>query len=177
MNFLQSLFQSANQPPTPPTIGEAFNVWTYYVAAKECRTLTMMMSNHTNDIEQKQLIEHLISEVLEPQIKQMTDFLRNEGIPMPPGSGDKPKANEQQIPPGAKMTDDEIANMVLLKTIGLLSLCHLGLAQGLRDDIGSMFYNFQAHVLAHSYNLKKTMQKRGWMLVPPFYYASHGVPR
>lgn len=176
MNILQSMFQSAQQPSTPPHIGEAFNVWTYYVAAKESRILTQMMLNHTNDTEQKQLMEHFINEILEPQVKQVTDFLRNEGIPMPPGTGDKPKANEQQVPPGAKMTDDEIANMLVVKTIGLLYLCHIGLAQGLRDDIGAMFLNFQTHLLAHSYTLKKTMQKRGWLVVPPFYYASHGVP-
>lgn len=176
MNILQSLFQSAQQPATPPHIGEAFNVWTYYVAVKEARTICLMMHNHTNDTELKETMEHFINEVLEPQIKQVTDFLRNEGIEMPPGTGDKAKANEQAIPPGAKMTDNEIANMLIVKLNGLLMFCFNGLFSALRDDISAMFYNFEGHVLAQSYTVKKMMQKRGWIRIPPFFYASSGTP-
>lgn len=176
MNILQSLFQGMQQPDTPPHIGEAFNVWTYYVSAQECRVLAVMMLNHTNDTELKQTVEHFIADVLAPQIKQLSDFLRNEGIDMPAGTGDKPKANEQQIPPGAKMTDMEIANMLIVKLNGLLLFCFMGLFSGLRDDISAMFYTFQGHVMAQSYTLKRLMQRRGWLIVPPFYYASHGAP-
>ncbi|HEY3367181.1 MAG TPA: DUF3231 family protein [Symbiobacteriaceae bacterium] len=157
-------------------MGEAFNAWTYYVAVKESRILCLMMLNHTNDTELKEVIEHFISDVLEPQGEQLSDFLRNEGIDMPHGTGDKPKANEQQIPPGAKMTDNEISNMLIVKLNGLLLFCFMGLFSGLRDDISGMFYNFQGHVIVQTYTLKKLMQKRGWLLVPPYYYASHGAP-
>jgi len=86
-----------------------------------------MMLNHTNDSELKEAMEHSVDDVLESQSKQITDFLRNEGIDMPAGTGDKAKANEQQIPPGAKMTDDEIANMLIVKLNGLLLFCFMGL--------------------------------------------------
>lgn len=177
MNFLQSLFQSTQQPHTPPHIGEAFNAWTYYVSAQECRVLSVMMLNHTNDSELKEMMEHFVADMLAPQINQLSDFLRNEGIDMPPGTGDKPKANEQQIPPGAKMTDMEIANMLIVKVNGLLMFCFMGLFVGLRDDISGMFVTFQGQVIAQAYTLKKLMQKRGWLIVPPFYYASHGAPQ
>lgn len=175
LNILQSMFQSLQQPSTPPHIGEAFNIWTYYVAVKESRTIGLMMLNHTNDTELKETLEHFIDELLEPQLKQVTDFLRNEGVDMPHGTGDKPKANEKEIPPGAKMTDNEIANMLVVKLNGLLLFCFMGLFSALRDDISGMLYNFQGHVLLQSYTLKKLMQKRGWLLVPPFYYGSTGV--
>lgn len=176
MNILQSLFQSIQQPNTPPHIGEAFNAWTYYVSAQECRVLSVMMLNHTNDSELKETLEHFIADLLASQISQLSDLLRNEGIDMPPGTGDKPKANHQQIPPGAKMTDMEIANMLIVKVNGLLLFCFMGLFSGLRDDIAAMFYKFQGQVMVQSYSLKKLMQKRGWLIVPPFYYASHGAP-
>ncbi|HWH72559.1 MAG TPA: DUF3231 family protein [Candidatus Sulfotelmatobacter sp.] len=172
MNILQSLFQTMQQPSTPPHVGEAFNAWAYYVSVKESRIIALMMLNHTNDLELKDMLEHFINDVLEPQAKQLTDFLRNEGIDMPAGTGDKAKANEQQIPPGAKMTDNEIANMVVVKLNGLLLFCFMGQFGALRDDISAMFYNFQTHVMAQSYNHKKLMQKRGWLLVPPYYYGS-----
>ncbi|HWI53555.1 MAG TPA: DUF3231 family protein [Symbiobacteriaceae bacterium] len=175
LNILQGLFQSIQQPTTPPHIGEAFNCWTYYVALKESRVICLLMLNHTNDTELKQMMEHFIDEILEPQLKQMTDFLRNEGIDMPHGTGDKPKANEREIPSGAKMTDAEIANMLIVKLNGLLLFCFMGLFSVLRDDIGGMYYNFQGHVMAQTYTLKKLMQKRGWLLTPPFYYASKGT--
>lgn len=177
MNILQSLFQSIQQPTTPPHIGEAFNCWTYYAALKESRVACLTMLNHTNDTDLKETIEHFIDELLDPQIKQMTDFLRNEGIDIPPSSGDKPKANEREVPPGAKMTDAEIANMLIVKVNGLLLLCFMGLFSVLRDDIAGMFYNFQGHVMLQSYTLKKLMQKRGWMLTPPLYYASKDSSR
>lgn len=177
MNILQSLFQTAQQPSVPPHIGEAFNVWTYYVGAKEARVICLMMLNHTNDPDLKEAIEHFVNDVLEPQVKQVTDFLRNEGIDMPAGTGDKAKADERQIPAGAKMTDNEIANMLIVKINGLLMFCFFGLFSGIRDDINAMFFNFQTHVMAQAYTLKKLMQKRGWLLVPPFYYAGTSAPK
>ncbi|MGE5674477.1 MAG: DUF3231 family protein [Mycobacterium leprae] len=177
MNILQSLFQTAQQPAVPPHIGEAFNVWTYYVGAKEARVICLMMLNHTNDPDLKEAIEHFVNDVLEPQAKQVMDFLRNEGIDMPAGTGDKAKADEREIPPGAKMTDNEIANMLIVKINGLLMFCFFGLFSGIRDDIIGMFFNFQTHVMAQGYTLKKLMQKRGWLLVPPYYYAGTGAPK
>ena len=175
MNFLQSLFQSAQQPSTPPHVGEAFNLWTYYVSVQESRVLAVMMLNHTNDNELKEMIEQFVADLLAPQIKQLSDLLRNEGIDMPPGTGDKPKANEQHIPPGAKMTDMEIANMLIVKVNGLLMFCFMGLFSALRDDLAATFFKFQGDVLTHAYMLKKLMQKRGWLITPPFFYASHGA--
>lgn len=109
-----------------------------------------MMLNHTNDTELKETLEHFVAGLLIPQIKRLSDFLRNEGIDMPPGTGDKPKANEQQIPPGAKMTDMEIANMLIVKINGLLMFCFMGLFTGLRDDIAAMFIAFQGQVLTQA---------------------------
>lgn len=172
MNILQSLFRTMQQPAAPPHIGEAFNAWSYDVAAKESRILCLMMLNHTNDPDLKEAIEHFVADVLEPQAKQLTDFLRNEGIDMPAGTGDKAKADEQQIPAGAKMTDNEIANMLIVKLNGLLLFCFMGLFSGVRDDISAMFINFQAHVIAQVYSFKKLMQRRGWLLLPPYYYAN-----
>jgi len=175
VNILQSLFQTIQQPSGPPHVGEAYFVWAYYVAAKESRILSLMMLNHTNDPELKESIEHFINDVLEPQAKQLTDLLRTEGIDMPAGTGDKAKADEQQIPSGAKMTDNEIANMLLVKLNGLLLFSFMALFGAVRDDISAMFYNFQAHVMAQSYTQKKLMQKRGWLLVPPYYHAGKHV--
>lgn len=58
---------------------------------------------------------------------------------MNPATGDKPKVNEALVPPGAKMTDAEVANLLVVKVEGLLNICHTGLAQSQRDDVAALY--------------------------------------
>lgn len=167
MNILQTLFQSVTSPPIPLHEGEAFGLWTYYEAVAQTRSHLLILLNHTDDEELKELMEHFIADVLEPQIGQVKGKLLHEGISLPNVSRDRPKADPSQIPPGARFSNDDIAQVLVARVQGLLSLCQAGLNQSLRDEVGQMFYNFQNHVLLQGVSLKGMMRKRRWLRVPP----------
>jgi hypothetical protein len=171
VNILQSLFQNSEATKNPPHVGEAFHLWTTFFTASESKAIVLILVNHTNDIELKESIEHFVADVLTPMIQRCQDVMKNEGIALPTVTPDAAKADERLIPGGAKITDDLLAQMVVIKLQGLMEYVYRGLSQSVREDIGSMFYSFLGHILAHGYSLRKLMEKRGWLRVPPFYYA------
>lgn len=167
MNLLESLFHAMQDPSPPAHLGEAFAVWTYFVALKEVRAICLLMTNHTADSELREFIEHFVTNIEEPQLKKLRELMRNEGIDFPTVTADKAKANPAHIPAGAKLTDEEISNVLVVKAQGLLVLAHGAMLQGLRPDLSAMWYRFHAEVLAESFKLKQMMQKRGWLRIPP----------
>lgn len=167
MNVIQSLLKSAQQPPQSLHSGEVFALWTLYTGAAESRAICMLMINHTNDTALKEEIEHFIADVEEPLIKKLKQLLAHEGIGIPPTTGDKPRANEAAIPAGAKMTDTEIANLLVIKLGGLLNICHQGILQALRDDVGVLLLGTYQHLVTQAFTLKTLMREHGWLRIPP----------
>jgi hypothetical protein len=122
-----------------------------------------------DDTALKETIEHYIADVEEPLISKLKQLLAHEGLGIPPTTGDKPRANEATIPPGAKMTDMEIANLLVVKLDGLLNICHYGIIQALRDDVGLMLVETYQHLVAQGFTLKKLMREHGWLRLPPLF--------
>lgn len=172
LNILESLFRSVTRPEQPLHAGEAFTLWAYYEAAAETRAILLVLLNHTEDKGLKELMEHFIDDVLEPQVKQAKDKLLEEGIILPEVSPDHPKVEAKLVPVGARFTDEQICNMIVVKVQGLLQFCHEGIARSLRDELGVMFYTFQSHILAQGASMKGLMTQRGWLRVPPTFVAS-----
>jgi hypothetical protein len=167
LNILESLYHDMTKPDSPAHMGEAFFMWTYFMAVSEARTLLLIMTNHTKEPGLKELMEHFIADVLEPQIDQVKKKLVDEGISLPVVTPDPPKADQAEIPPGAKLVDQEIAKMIMVKVLGLLDLSYQGLRFSFRSDVGAMFARFQGQVLAQGYPLREMMLKRGWISYPP----------
>ncbi|HWI50707.1 MAG TPA: DUF3231 family protein [Symbiobacteriaceae bacterium] len=172
MNILQSLFHEVTKVDDPLHVGEVMNLWLCYTGVAESRSICLLLTNHTNDSDLKEIIEHLIDDLETPMIKRLGDLMLSEGVALPAITGDKPKADESAIPLGAKLTDAEIANLLVVKLEGMLTVCHTGLIQSIRPDLGRMFYAFQSHLLAQGLSLKNLMQLRGWIRLPPYFRPS-----
>lgn len=169
MNILQTLFQMGTNPRLPLHAGEAFGLWAYCEAVSETRAICRLLLNHTDDKELKELIEHFIADVLQPQMMKVQEVMLNKGLSLPDITPDKPKADPGQIPVGARFEDPQIANMLVVKIQGLLLFCHEGLARTLQQDLAAMYYTFQSHVLAQGATLTPLMRKRGWLRLPPVF--------
>lgn len=176
MNIIGGLIKAVTDPTYPPHVGEVNMLWALYVATAESRAFCLLMLNHTSDPDLKDTIEHFIADFEEPTVQRLSDVIKNEGIPIPPITADKSKANERDVPPGAKMTDSEIANLLVIKLEGMLMLAHTGVTQSLRDDFGAMFLSIYNHAVAQGFTLKKTMRKRGWLKIPPPYIVGKESP-
>ena len=172
MNIVQSLFKAAAQPPQPLHAGEVFVLWSLYLGVAESRIICQLMTNHTNDTSLEESIEHFIADIEEPLITKLKELMAHEGIDIPPSTGEKPRASEAQIPVGAKLTDAEIANLLVVKLEGMLNLCHIGIGQALRDDLGLMLLGAYQHLVTQGFTLKKLMRHRGWLRVPPHFPVS-----
>ncbi|HWI53997.1 MAG TPA: DUF3231 family protein [Symbiobacteriaceae bacterium] len=172
MNWFEHILNTVTKPKGPLHYGEVMNLWTFLAAIQESRAFCLTALNHTEDPELKRIMERAVKDIEEPAAQQITELLKNEGVPLPQTTQDKTKANPADVPPGAKMLDEEIALYVLGKLEGLLLICSSGLMQSLRNDVSAMFYNLQARLLGEGYLLKNTMQERGWLKIPPFHYPS-----
>jgi hypothetical protein len=70
--------------------------------------------------------------------KEGTDFMIREGL-LPDTSESRPESNPNAVPLGVKLTDDEIANGVSIKTASAIMLCASGASQCIRNDVGQMW--------------------------------------
>jgi hypothetical protein len=160
-----------------PHVGEVFGIWSYYTALVNARSVCLILTNHVADKDLKETIEHFLSDVEEGQARELGQVMRAEGISFPTVVADYPSADERQIPPGAKFTDAEAINLMIIKIEGLLTICGTVMIQCVRDDLGMMFYRFQGQLIAQAYPIKKMMQHRGWLLMPPVYPQNLADPR
>jgi hypothetical protein len=167
VNFLQTLIQNVQKPQPQLHAGEAFTLWAVYEASAETRSICLVLLNHTENEDLRELIEHFIADVLEPQIKQVKQQMLNEGVVLPNVTPDSPKADPMEIPAGARFKDEQIANMLVIKIQGLLLFIHEGLTRSLRDDLGAQYAVFQGHLLAQGATLKALLTQRGWLRIPP----------
>lgn len=60
------------------------------------------------------------------QSKELRDFMLREGVTLPPASEKKPESEPNSVPPGVKLTDDEIANALSIKVVANYMMCATG---------------------------------------------------
>ncbi|WP_261176540.1 DUF3231 family protein [Anaerobacillus sp. CMMVII] len=99
-----------------------------------------------------------------------------EGVPLPPVPDKKPLSEPDEIPLGAKLTDNEIANGVSLKIAMAAVECAMANSQSIRTDVGLMWLEFYTEMLTFGATTKTLLRKRGWIKVPPYYYPP-GLPK
>jgi hypothetical protein len=112
----------------------------------------------------------------ESQIKNLSKFMKEEGIPLPDVTSSKPNSNSKDIPLGVKLTDVELANGVAFKVVTCLQTCAIGQADAVRNDVAMIWLRFYLDWVSFGATLKTLMRKRGWLKVPPYYYPP-GYPQ
>lgn len=161
-----------DEEPQPPLhIGEAMMLWAMLTLYEEGQVIYKMCTNTSADPELKHAIENAEAESKE-DIDMIRSFLIKEGVPLPPVSQPKPDASAAAIPPGAKFTDEELANLVMGKISAAIVLCGQALAESLRTDVGLIVLSSQARLLKFAAPYKALMNRRGWLKIPPPYPSS-----
>jgi hypothetical protein len=169
MNIFQSILQTWQQPPMPVHTGEAFTIWSFYIALVESRALCLLLLNHTNDTDLRGVMEHFVADMEEPATKRLTALMKEEGMDFPNVTADKAKADCLEVPAGAKFTEAEIANLLVVKIEGIMLICHMGIVSSIRTDLSAMWFDFYSREMALSIPFKTLMQKRGWLRIPPYF--------
>jgi len=166
VNILQGIV-SAMQPSMPLHVGESFFIWRQYVATTEGKTLCQTLLNHTKDPELLQFIRDFLTEIEEPQIKDLAEIMKREGIEFPSLVTDKAMTQGQDIAAGAHFSDQEACHLLIGKVEVLMLYCYLGLSQTLRDDLAIQFSRYLTALARYGSILKRLADKRGWLLHPP----------
>ncbi|MDQ0254485.1 hypothetical protein J2S74_001864 [Evansella vedderi] len=160
-----------NDPKLPLHVGEVMAFWTYLTAIKEMLRYEEVGLNSTTDDEVHEMLNDAYK-LCDSQSDRLETFLIKEGIPLPELSSPKPNSSPKDIPPGVKITDNELANGVSIKIAVAIVECATGQAQSTRSDVGMIWAEFQSEMLTFSATLKSLMRKRGWLKIPPYYYPS-----
>lgn len=69
------------------------------------------LNNHTGDKDLTQELESL-HQTMEEETSKLAQLLKENDIPLPPETPERPVADAEAIPPGARVLDPEIANTV-----------------------------------------------------------------
>ncbi|MFB4169395.1 DUF3231 family protein [Virgibacillus sp. JSM 102003] len=174
-NTLKTSMDNLDEPKSPLHIVEAGDCWTYLTMMEEYIRYEESGLNTTTDDEVKEMLKDVI-QLCETQVKKLSKFMKDEGIPLPDVTSSKPKSEPNEIPLGVKLTDDEITNGIAFKLVTCMQACAKGQADAVRGDIGMIWLGFYSEWATFGSTLKTLMRKRGWLKVPPYYYPP-GSPK
>jgi len=161
-------FIDGDKPPLH--VGEVMNLWFYLTGTEQTLRGDQMSFNIVQDPELKDKLEDIINNIHTPMILELKQFLRKEGVPLPDITPEKPIGDYRTIPEGARLSDEEIANMLAYNlVVGIMSAAR-GITESVRADVGMMFSKYQMMKVAYSLTFKDLMVKRNWIRIPPYYY-------
>jgi hypothetical protein len=100
-------------------------------------------------------------------VNEMKEFLSKQGVPLPKPTPEKPQGDFKYIPDGAKMTDQEVANMMSFNLVIALTYGVRGLSESVRADVAYLYAKFLTKHLTLSVQLKQLMEKKGWIQQAP----------
>jgi hypothetical protein len=163
-------FADGKKPPLH--VGEVMNLWFYLTGVEQTLRADQISFNIVQDKELKEKLGDIIDNVHKPMIQNISEFMQNEGIPLPKTTPEKSVGDYRDIPEGAKLTDEEIANLISYNlVVGIISACR-GITEAVRPDVAMMFVKYQATKIAFGVTFKDMMVKKGWLLVPPYYHST-----
>ena len=159
---------SGNPQKEPMHYGEVFAVWTHLMGTQAMIPGYQTLKNHTGDHDLRDLIDEMIANA-RTDVKQMQELLKHNGIALPPAPPEKPECQIENIPPGARFTDQEVSARITADIAAGLAACAQAIAQCIREDIGLMFGQFQMKKAQFGAALLKINKEKGWLVPPPLH--------
>ncbi|MBB4824412.1 hypothetical protein HNO89_001634 [Sporosarcina luteola] len=163
---------SGNPKEEPMHYGEVIGCWAYVGANKGLISGYEAFINHAGDEELKELIRESV-ETMQEENRQVEKVLKENGVTPPPTLPERPVANTEEIPVGARYSDPEIAGAVSINVGQGLVSCSQVIGQCLREDIAMMFAKFHADKLLFGSKLLRLNKEKGWIIPPPMHQEPH----
>jgi hypothetical protein len=157
---------SGNPKDEPMHYGEISSVWAASTTAKAAVSCYQAYLNHAGDKDLKKLIEDYIDQAKQ-EITELDELLNSNGIAPAPIMSDRPKANLEDIPVGARFADSEIASAISADTATGLVACTQAMAMCIREDIGALFAKYVAAKTVLGGRTLRILKDKGWLIPPP----------
>jgi hypothetical protein len=140
-NTLKISVDDKNETKSPLHVIEVGDCWKYLAMVEEFLRYEEMGLNTSTDDEVIEMLTDT-AKLCESQIKNLSKFMKEEGIPLPEATSSKPNSNSKDIPLGVKLTDIELANGIAFKVVTCLQACAIGQADSVRNDVGMIWLRF-----------------------------------
>ncbi|MBB3111105.1 hypothetical protein FHS18_003173 [Paenibacillus phyllosphaerae] len=150
----------------PMHYGEIFNVWAFSAKKKGIRSVYQAYMYHAGDHELQRLVDNLHRQA-ETEVKECDTILLHNGFVPSPDLPERPPAQWDEIPVGARFTDHEIAALVAQDISTGLVLCSQIIGMSIRVDIAALFSKYYALHLASASAMLTLMKEKGWLPLPP----------
>jgi hypothetical protein len=155
-----------NQKNEPMHYGEIHGVWHYSFKEKGCLSAYQAFIYHAGDKDLKEIIEDAIKSSRH-QIQECDTLLTENGVAPAPTLPERPEAKLEEIPVGARFTDQEIAaTLGHDMAIGLVT-CSGIMGKSIREDIGARFAKYHVEKAALGLRILRLSKEKGWLIPPP----------
>lgn len=160
---------SGNPTDEPMHYGEVFSAQSFVLTTKGAIAGYQTNLNHAGDQDLQKLLEEVIKEG-QQEIEQIEALLKANGIGLPPAPPDRPNADLNDIPTGARFTDPEIAAMLSSNIAAGLIACSTIIGRSIREDIAMMFGQIHVKKAALGAKSLKLNKDKGWLIPPPLHH-------
>ncbi|MDS9472773.1 DUF3231 family protein [Sporosarcina pasteurii] len=157
-----------NPKKEPMHYGEIIGTWSFIGANNGLISGYEAFVNHASDPDLIKLLEEAIK-MMKSETKELEKVLKNNGITPPPSLPGRPKANADDIPEGARLSDVEISGAVSINVGQGLVSCSMVMGQCLREDIAMMFGKYHVERALFGAKLLRLNKEKGWIIPPPLH--------
>ncbi|WP_159881761.1 DUF3231 family protein [Paenibacillus puerhi] len=155
-----------NSKNEPMHYGEIYDLWQFSMAAKGSISGYRANQYHAGDHELKKILGNLIDQA-ELEVSECDAILLSNGIAPAPSLPERPEAKLEDIPAGARFTDQEIAAMLGADCAAGLVACSQIMGKAIREDIGMLFGKYHATKAALGLKILRMSKDKGWLIPPP----------
>ncbi|MEH7419542.1 DUF3231 family protein [Neobacillus drentensis] len=153
----------------PLNVMEVSNLWFFLLATELTMRNEEIGYNIAHDPELKQLLQDMRENLHVPIRYELIEFLKKEGIPLPKTTTEKPLGDFQNIPEGAKLNDEELANLMSYNLAMGVTTAAKGLSESIRSDVGLLFSKILMKKTMAGLRVKQYLDRHEWLRVPPYY--------
>ncbi|MCM3715184.1 DUF3231 family protein [Halalkalibacter oceani] len=159
---------SGNPQDEPLHYGEVFTVWSNVLGNNGMISAYQAFYHHAGDEDLKKLIKEGI-DGLQTENQQLQEILKANGVAPPPAQADRPVANLEDIPVGARFIDPEIGAALSKDAAAGLVACSQAMGQSIREDIAMMYGQFHTSKAQFAAKALKLSKEKGWLIPPPLH--------
>jgi hypothetical protein len=157
---------SGNPKDEPLHYGEIYDVWQFSLSAKGCVSKNRALLNHAGDKDLKKILDTLVDQA-ELESSECDTILTHNGISSSPTLPARPEVKLEDIPVGARFTDQEIAAICAAdNSIGLVA-CSQVMGKAIREDIQALFAKYHLTKATIGYKILALSKEKGWLVPPP----------
>ncbi|PKG25608.1 DUF3231 family protein [Niallia nealsonii] len=155
----------------PLNVMEVSNLWFFLLGTETTMRNEELADNLVEDPELRKIIRDITTSVHAPMRDELKDFLMKEGIQLPQSTPEKPLGDFHNIPEGAKLNDEETANLMSYNLAMGVNYAAKGLTESIRADVGLLFSKFILKKTIAGLTVKQYLDQHKWLRIPPYYKA------